>query len=72
MNKQNTASSMFIYLVVPCILKSLKMWETRDVCVCVCVYKNTEAVWNTVDIRAEGVICWQSHYQNRTFHSHCN
>ena len=31
------------------------MWETRDVCVC--VYKNTEAVWNTVDIRAEGVIC---------------
>ena len=57
MNKQNTASSMFIYLVVPCILKSLKMWETRDVCVCVCVYKNTEAVWYTVDIRAEGVIC---------------
>ena len=43
------------------------MWETRCVCVCVCVcvyvcvclyvYKTIEAVWNTVDIRAEGVIC---------------
>ena len=42
MNKQNTASSMFIYLVVPCILKSLKMWETRDVCVCVCVCTKTQ------------------------------
>ena len=33
------------------------MWETRCVCVCLCVYKTIEAVWNTVDIRAEGVIC---------------
>lgn len=56
MNKQNTASSMFIYLVVPCIFKESENVGDKG-CVCVCVYKNTEAVWNTVDIRAEGVIC---------------
>ena len=59
---------MSINLVVPRIFKeSENVGDKVCVCVCVCVcvyvcvclyvYKTIEAVWNTVDIRAEGVIC---------------
>ena len=53
MNKQNTALSVFINLVVPCILKSLKMWETRSVCVCVCV-----CVWFSIHTHNFSSVSW--------------